>query len=469
MSELMDVPNWVSIIIPTFNEPPSIIARLHGLAQLRGVVEVIVVDSSDSAFCRKAIDALSQEQGLSVIHSQIKGRAVQMNLGAEQASGSVLLFLHADTQLPPNSIETVISAQEAGYYWGRFNVQLDDQRLQFRMIEWLMNKRSALTHVATGDQAIFMTREAFDIVWGYDKIELMEDVAMSKKLKRFGPICPVPLTVTTSARRWRQNGITNTIVKMWWLRFRYFVGTPPSELAKSYQHGDWAKQAPKQTCGQAVPIFVFAKAPVPGKVKSRLCPPLDSDQAAQVAEKLLQTVCAELAQSWPDQVYLAVTPDDVHSCFQDILHQTGFKSIQQVGDDLGERVLGAIEHGLQTASMAAVIGADIPQISAAVLQPAYERMANGESVVGPTPDGGFYFLGLSKVSKGLFHNIKWGTNSVFDELMKNAELLQIKLHQLPVLADCDYWEDVQLAATQSAEFKASLLSAGIAIHLLDGK
>ena len=463
MSESLGVPNGVSIIIPTYNEPPNVIRGLSGLAQTAGVAEVIIVDSSDNDDCRLAISSFAQQENVIALSSQVKGRGQQMNIGAQQTRGVILLFLHADTQLPDAAIETVMNAREAGYHWGRFDVRLNDQRLPFRVIEWLMNKRSAITHIATGDQAIFMTREAYDIVDGFDQIELMEDVAMSKKLRRLGPICAVPLPVVTSARRWQQNGIGNTILTMWWLRFRYYVGASPKELALSYQQGGLVQQ----TTDRPISVFVFAKAPVAGQVKSRLCPPLDSTQAAQIADILLQRVCAELAASWPGKTCLAITPDDSHPSFQTLLRQYDFATILQDGDDLGERMWNAIEQGLQTSSMAAVVGADIPEISGAVLQQAYALMSVGKSVVGPTHDGGFYFLGVPKVSKDLFHRIEWGSHTVFARLLNNASALGIKLHRLPKLDDCDYWEDVQSTAKKSATFKASLLAAGISIGLIE--
>lgn len=210
----------VTVIVPTYNESAQCLESLKALPIMAAVAQVILVDASDQNNSQQNLTVLDGVAGLTIISTEQKGRGVQMNLGAARATTPVLLFLHADSLLHEDAAITVISALEAGYYWGRFEAKLTDERWQFRLIEWAMNKRSAITHVATGDQALFMTREAYDIVEGFDEIPLMEDVAMSKKLKRIGPICAVPMKVQTSARRWQQQGIFKTMASMWWLRFR---------------------------------------------------------------------------------------------------------------------------------------------------------------------------------------------------------------------------------------------------------
>jgi rSAM/selenodomain-associated transferase 2 len=161
-----------------------------------------------------------------------RGRAAQMNAGAAAASGDTLLFLHADTRLPDDADRLVLNGLK-DRPWGRFDVSFDEGGW-LRLVGMMMNARSRVTGIATGDQAIFMTRAAFEQAGGFPPIALMEDVALSARLKRIGrPLC-VTACVTTSGRRWRQRGLLQTILLMWGLRLRYFFGADPARLARAY-------------------------------------------------------------------------------------------------------------------------------------------------------------------------------------------------------------------------------------------
>ena len=167
-----------------------------------------------------------------------RGRALQMNAGAEKASGDVLLFLHADTRLPDEADHLVLDGlARSGLAWGRFNVRIEGRSPLLAFVAWLMNIRSHLTGIATGDQAMFVKREVFRAEGGFPPIALMEDVALSKRLKRVSrPLC-LRQKVVTSGRRWEQNGVLHTVLLMWRLRLAYFFGADPATLAKRYGHG----------------------------------------------------------------------------------------------------------------------------------------------------------------------------------------------------------------------------------------
>ena len=158
-----------------------------------------------------------------------------MNTGAHLADTPFLLFLHADTTLPDDGVNQVINAlQDSKFVWGRFDVSFDNATPVLRLVAWFMNWRSALTGICTGDQAIFMTTAAYSAVSGFDEIPLMEDIEISKKLKSFSKPIRIDVPVVTAARRWRNSGPVRTILKMWWLRLRYWFGTPPENLVKWY-------------------------------------------------------------------------------------------------------------------------------------------------------------------------------------------------------------------------------------------
>jgi rSAM/selenodomain-associated transferase 2 len=158
-----------------------------------------------------------------------------MNAGAQEASGSALLFLHSDTDLPAAADLLIAKALAGGrHVWGRFDVVLSGRHPLLRLVESMMNLRSRVTGICTGDQALFVTRAAFDGVGGFPEIALMEDVQMSTRLKRFGPPCCLRARVRASSRRWERDGIASTILLMWRLRLAYFLGSDPDRLARRY-------------------------------------------------------------------------------------------------------------------------------------------------------------------------------------------------------------------------------------------
>ena len=220
-----------SIIIPTLNEASTIEQTLQALQPLRDREHEIIVVDGGSIDNTQALAAPLADQVLSAP----RGRAAQMNTGAAVATGQVLLFLHADTVLPAHADVMVlmgIVTHRRG--WGRFDVRLSGEPVLLRVVERMMNLRSRLTGIATGDQAIFMTRQFYDAVNGFPNISLMEDITISGHLKRLSrPVC-LRQRVVTSSRRWEENGIIRTILLMWWLRFAYFVGVHPDTLKKQY-------------------------------------------------------------------------------------------------------------------------------------------------------------------------------------------------------------------------------------------
>jgi rSAM/selenodomain-associated transferase 2 len=234
MGSAEEIGNPLSIIIPVLDEAACVEQALRALQPLRARGnEVIVVDggSRDGSreLARPWVDKLL---------SAPCGRARQMNAGGARASRPVLLFLHVDTRLP-DSADRIVSARlaDSGWRWGHFNVALSGRSLWFRLIETMMNWRSRVTGIATGDQAIFVTRELFDEAGGFPAIPLMEDIAWSKQVRgRCPPLC-LEQRVLTASRRWEQNGVLWTIVQMWLLRAGYFLGVDPHRLARYYGYG----------------------------------------------------------------------------------------------------------------------------------------------------------------------------------------------------------------------------------------
>ena len=250
----------LSIVMPVLNEAEGISAALQALAPLvaRGV-QVVVADggSTDGTqalvqqYLRditnssmvgnlagtQAADAAQPVQAIQIIKAP-RGRAVQMNAGARHASAALLLFLHADTALPADAdrlIEQALAESRGKQFWGRFDVHIAGRPWLLRVIGQMMNVRSRWTGIATGDQAIFMSRAAFDAVGGFPVQALMEDIEMSSRLLRLSRPACLHARVVTAGRRWESRGVWRTMLLMWRLRFAYWRGVAPDRLAQQYR------------------------------------------------------------------------------------------------------------------------------------------------------------------------------------------------------------------------------------------
>lgn len=221
----------ISIIIPVLNEAMTIGVLLNSLQSCRDRGhELIVVDGGSddetASIARPKVDLLLETHA---------GRARQMNAGASEATGNVLWFLHADSHVPENADKLILNAQTNGTsFWGRFDVRLSGTNRCLRMVEALMNLRSRYTGIATGDQAIFISKDLFEKAGGYPDQCLMEDIEISKRLKKYQPPISLREKLVTSSRRWEERGILRTIILMWVLRAAYFLGVPVEKLCLRY-------------------------------------------------------------------------------------------------------------------------------------------------------------------------------------------------------------------------------------------
>jgi rSAM/selenodomain-associated transferase 2 len=221
----------VSIVVPTLDEAAGITATLAGLQSHRANGhEVIVVDGGSTDATMSLARPLADQAIVAAT-----GRARQMNAGAQAASGDTLLFLHADSLLPANAAEAMGAALAQGRRWGRFDVTISGRPRVLKIVAAMMNLRSRLTGIATGDQGIFVERALFDRIGGYPELPLMEDIALSKALKAAAgrPAC-LRARIVTSGRRWERDGPWRTMARMWRLRLAYALGADPAKLARRY-------------------------------------------------------------------------------------------------------------------------------------------------------------------------------------------------------------------------------------------
>jgi len=219
----------ISVILPVLNEEHVIGSTLQALLSLMPY-EIIVVDGGSTDGTRAVCDQF----GVRVLTSE-PGRARQMNCGARDATGDVLLFLHADTTLPASALNDISTAmRDPDCPAGRFDVEIEGAHWMLKIIAWLINYRSRITKIATGDQALFVRRAVFETMGGFQDIPLMEDIAFCRALKRMGPMDCLRTRVITSGRRWERDGVWRTIIKMWMLKLGYLAGVSPERLKQYY-------------------------------------------------------------------------------------------------------------------------------------------------------------------------------------------------------------------------------------------
>jgi rSAM/selenodomain-associated transferase 2 len=222
----------ISVIIPVLNEARTLASTVAALRPLKPD-ELLIVDGGSTDGTKEICKQLQER----VISSE-RGRAGQMNVGAKHARGDVLLFLHADTRLPASALEDIQGAlTDSRCIAGRCDVELDGHHWMLKIVSRMISLRSRLTKIGTGDQALFIRRQVFEAVGGYPDIPLMEDIALARALKRMGKIACVKSRVVTSARRWENEGVWKTIVKMWLLKSLYLLGVSPLRLKRYYADG----------------------------------------------------------------------------------------------------------------------------------------------------------------------------------------------------------------------------------------
>lgn len=224
----------ISVVIPALNEAEGILGALQALQPWRARgAELIVADGGSADGTLRLAEPWAD-----IALNAPRGRAAQMNAGAAQARGEILLFLHADTRLPEDA-DRMIRHELApgGAAWGRFDVEIQGASPMLKCVARAMNLRSRWTGIATGDQAIFVRREIFQALGGFPDIALMEDIALSKRLKTYGAPACLRTPAKTSGRRWEKNGVFATILLMWRLRLAYFLGADPARLARLYGYG----------------------------------------------------------------------------------------------------------------------------------------------------------------------------------------------------------------------------------------
>lgn len=224
----------LALVVPVLNEAALLKTALAELAR-HDAAQIIVVDGGSADDSAAIAGSFAQKTPNLTSLASKPGRARQMNAGAAVVSADLVCFVHADSTLPDDAVQLIRRAVRSGAQWGRFDVRFDQRHILLRLIAWFMNRRSALTGICTGDQCIWMRRELFVRAGGYADIPLMEDIELSRRLKRHCQPHRLRVPAKTSARRWLSRGIVRTMLLMWWLRLLYWAGVPAQRLAKKYR------------------------------------------------------------------------------------------------------------------------------------------------------------------------------------------------------------------------------------------
>lgn len=447
----------LSIVVPVLDEAAGIAAALAPLQPLRAAgVELIVVDGGSRDATPGIVAALADR----VLFAP-RGRGSQMNAGAAAARAAVLLFLHADTRLPEGAVVAINAAITDGACWGRFDVTIAGRIAGLGMVATLMNLRSRLTGIATGDQAIFVTRDVFERVGGFPDIPLMEDIALSTRLRRMAPPACLRLRVVTAGRRWEKHGLWRTILAMWRLRLRYFFGADPGALARAYGYTPRVDEAPALAQAERraqpaqpatrVAIAILAKAPIAGLCKTRLIPALGADGAAALQGRLLEHAVAVALAADLGPVTLWCAPDTAHPAFAALAEGAPPGRLQleaQPPGDLGARMRACLPAPTENPSplgegvATLLIGTDCPALTGEHLRAAATALADHDAVLIPAEDGGYVLIGLTQAIPELFADMPWGSAGVAAETRARLARLGLRWRELDTLWDVDRPEDV---------------------------
>ena len=418
----------LAVVVPVLNEAAAVQTRLQALAPLRarGAWVVVVDGGSTDSTC-----ATAQPLCDAVLVAP-RGRASQMNAGAvaaAQAGADVLLFLHADTQLPPDADRLIATALAGGHVWGRFDVRIEGAHPLLPMVAAFMNRRSRLSGIATGDQALFVRRRVFEALGGFAPLPLMEDIELSARLKRCSPpACVVP-RVTTSGRRWDQHGLWRTVVLMWRLRAAYAAGADPHTLARRYGYNPRAPAA----------VAVVAKAPVPSLAKTRLIPLLGAAGAARAQRALALQTLTTVRMAGTGPLTLWCAPDTRHRFFRALRERHGVVCQPQPPGDLGQRMATAMAAHFEAQPHMPwlVVGTDCPALTPVHLQQAADALQTHDAVLVPAEDGGYVLLGLRQPLASVFERIDWSTERVLGQTRERLREAGARWAELPVMWDVD--------------------------------
>ncbi len=422
----------LSIVIPVLNDAEPL-QRLLATIRPDPRVDIVVVnggapDDRLTAICRRPDVRLV---------TSAPGRGRQMNAGASASAGRWLVFLHADTQLPPEWLDEIRRAGTVpAVVGGSFRFRLDSRAWQARLIERAVGWRVRWLDLAYGDQALFVRRDVFDAMGGYREWPLMEDVDFVRRLREAGKLYHSAQPVLTSARRWEHDG--------WWLRSvrnvllqaLFFAGVSPERLA------DWYSHPPRRSPREA--LVVMARVPSGGRGKSRLTRDLGGDHLELRRALLLDTLDAVRGVAGAD-LFVAVEPAESIGEMRALVGDRG-RLFPQQGDTLGDRMRNAFDRLFEAGySTVVMIGSDLPSLPTSHVAQAFQCLRDRPDalVIGPATDGGYYLIGMRRRWPALFTSIPWSTAEVLMATTSIAQTCGVPVAFVSPWHDVDTLDDLR--------------------------
>jgi rSAM/selenodomain-associated transferase 2/rSAM/selenodomain-associated transferase 1 len=451
----------LGVVIPTLNEEEALPLLLSDLDALPFPVQVLVVDGGSRDRTRE----LARVFGAEVLEAP-RGRARQMEAGVGHSSTPWLLLLHADCRVPVEAREALTRYLEhpGPERAAHFGFRLDANGPWWRAIEVGQRVREALTGLAYGDQGLLVSRERLEQAGGVPDLPLMEDVALVRQLRRTGGIRRLPAALVTSSRRYREEGPFLGWLRNATLITLYGLGVSPERLSRWYRprrsSAPGGSTDPESPPAWLPTLLVFAKAPLPGRVKTRLAGELGEKGAADLYRRMGRLV-VDRVRTGPWRTVICYDPPGEEGAVRDWLRGGApLEYRPQTGGDLGARMADAFAAGFERAHRSThgasspggapvvVIGTDAPDLDRAIVAEAFrslQRPGGPGLVLGPATDGGYYLLGLRSPAPDLFRDIPWSTDRVLEGTLAKARDLGLRHTLLEPLSDVDRPEDVPAA------------------------
>lgn len=432
----------IGIVIPTLDEEEHLPGLLKDLS---GPGPESVVAVADGGSGDRTV-AVARAGGALVVRSR-RGRARQMNAGAALLRTPWLLFLHADSRVGAGALRAIEGHVRGGRREaGHFRLLMSHPHFWYRVIERGQRVRERLSGLVYGDQGLLIRRDHFFGAGPYPDEPIMEDVILNRRLRGEGRLVRLPASISTSPRRYEEEGRLRGWVRNVRLIGRFLAGAEPGDLAAGYPAR--MRAADDGGCGERrhgparATLLVFAKAPRPGEVKTRLARGLgpagspDFEGAAALYRRMGRRVVDNVAHA-PATLIVCHDPPGAEAEMRDWLGAAANRCRPQGGGDLGERMARMFLRAFEAAGRVAVIGTDTPAVGADTVVRALAALDTADVVLGPSRDGGYYLLALREPCPALFAGISWSTGSVLAETADRARALGLGVTFLEVETDVD--------------------------------
>jgi len=422
----------LSIVIPVLNDIEPL-ERLLASIRPDPCVDIVVVNGGAPD---ERLVAICRRPDVRLVTSAT-GRGCQMNVGASAAAGRWIVFLHADTRLPPQWIDELHRAGAVpAVVGGSFRFRLDSEAWQARVIERAVERRVHWLDLAYGDQALFVRRDVFDELGGYREWPLMEDVDFVRRLRRAGRLYHSAQAVLTSARRWEREGWWRRSARNVLLQTLFFAGVSPARLAEWYSHPQ------RRSTREA--LVVMARVPSVTLGKSRLTRDLGGDHLELRRALLLDTLDVVRGVAATD-LFIACEPADSIGEMRALVGDRGGLFPQQ-GDTLGDRMRNAFDRLFAAGySTVVMIGSDLPSLPTSHVAQAFQYLRDRPDalVIGPASDGGYYLIGMRRLWPALFTSIPWSTADVLTTTTSIAEKCGLPVSFVSPWHDVDTVDDLR--------------------------